>query len=276
MENCLVTKLKGSVDNDNLIKLGYIRVVQELDDAGKNNNFTFSKDATIYFENCTYKGSRQLNFFAGYSKSINNENIVLDSGETIARYQVPLYTIAIANFGTMQEIDCDRIIYADGKSDSFNSVLRFWSSVKFIGDTDKMIHTNLFLHLNNYNSGEIIDVTDMGLQGNAACFFFYGTNFKGSLDNMGFVIGQLSNNLRVPNNKNVSLNVETFVRNAVSAGNTSDNLTCSWLGASTTTFKGAPITSVAENTLAWEPYGTNQTKITLTVGGTTDTEIIDN
>lgn len=271
--NCLVTKLKGSVDNENLVKLGYIRFLQETNGDNKQNHITLSKNGIVYFENCTYNGSRQLNINALTDTTISNSMIVLDSGETVAKYQVPLYTLSVTNFGTEQEIDCDKIIYADGKYGDYNCNLLFWRGPKFIGDIDKVLHTNLHLFFGAYNSGEIIDVTDIGLQGNAICFDFNGTNFIGSLDNVGFKIG---NYLKVANTKNVSLNVETFVKNAVSAGITTNNVSCNYLGASNTTFKGVPITLAPANTLAWEPYGTNQTKITLTVGEDSDTEIIDN
>lgn len=263
MGQCLVTKLKGSVDNPNLERLGYITVAQSLHAQSAENNFNFSEPGVIYFKNCTYNGARELSFGLENVRP-SNSLIVLDEGETQAIYEIPLYTIKIASFGTKQEsIDAGRLSYAKGGQDVFDSVFNFYSAGSFVGDVHKMIHSNIRLLLLAINEGEVLDITDMGLPGNSFCNNFNSSKkLTGCADNIGFRIG-ITDNFQSGNTKNVTLTVENFVRNAVTAGTTTKTLNCPWFGAFAVYFDGNQIENISQNTLSWEPYGNNQTKITL-------------
>ena len=87
--NCLVTKLKESVNNDSLVKLGYLKA--EINGA-LLFNCTFPIACTVKFYGMTVDGQSTFNLEANQRLTITNRNTIVKTEEH-AYIEFPKYGI---------------------------------------------------------------------------------------------------------------------------------------------------------------------------------------
>jgi hypothetical protein len=274
MNDCLVTKLKASVNNKALERLGYITLEQSSSSSSKNS-FMFTEDATIWCVNCVYNGNENVNVPLNQSQdfSLDYANVTLDTGESLPfKYQIPLGIITRLTLGTKNTIDCDKFDYIPNLT-SFND----YAGCAYIGDTSKLINLGINLRLSNITEGNDIDITNMGLDGKSWSFTLNGSKkLTGSLNNLGKKVpsGSSSLTFSLPTTKDVSIDIDTFVRNAVAAGVTTKTMTGMDLVRITVRCNGTELANMGYNkSIHWEP-ASETGKTTITVGTNTDDYVV--
>jgi hypothetical protein len=270
MGNCLVTKLKGVVDNDNLPILGKLAFNAKRG-TGNNvyglNRIGFNEDATIEVLHGSIGGQRSITIFANtFPYLIELGEFVTDEGYDYLTIVVPKYNIKYLTF--LQSLDVNFGVNVN-MNDFEYSIL---SGLYIIYNGDRQNKIKVIMNksvsekltelemASSEIQGEPFDVTDLGLNGRLSRLGLGGvTNLIGSMNNLGFSpISYLGG----PNTKNVSFNIEQFVANNRTAGRTTGSLSLPYIGACNCTFNGAAVDNQESNSLSW-------TATTITFNGVT-------
>lgn len=243
MGNCLVKKLKGTVQNDNLPIYGMAKVYAK---AGSSFNIKTTPNSTILIKGGTLDGETEFVTNAeGWL--VHNNNIVSDGtyGEDIIQVIVPKYGIIRVSTFSM---DANDVEYSEGLS-----IL----GAKNIINANKLEKIFKFesltnVQLNNARLDVAVDISELGSNGvlTEALIGGNGINMIGSANKLG--MSPLTS-VVFPGTKNVTFSVETFVAYNRSAGRTTGSLDLGWVGGCNSTFNGQPIAVVKQNNLlSWD------------------------
>jgi hypothetical protein len=253
MENCLVTKLKGVVDNNNLPILGKMLVVVSTNDP----SFKFNKSATVKVLGGTVNGQTEISINAGIDLLILSSTIVSDGTYGEGKVGLLIDKYDLTNMQRIQKFDLEDILYSPF---AFLQVLPS-TIIENVEKFPVLCKKQEFIGLNSSSSNIAFDVTELGSNGVMTDIRLVGNKAAyGSLDKAG--MSPLTSNFSTPNTKNVSLNIETFVGYHRAAGRTTGSMSIQYLGACNCTFNGESVTNQADNSLSW-------TATTITLNGVT-------
>lgn len=253
MENCLVTKLKGVVDNDNLPIYGKAVIVVGTGDP----SLLFNKNTVVKVLGGTVNGQTEISVNAGSPLLITSSTIVSDGtyGEGQVGLQIDKYSLT----GIERPIsfDAEDIVYSPLSSIQTISS----TSVRNAESLTAHFTEQTFTQFNIQSNNIAINLTELGSNGTMVVVRTLGcSNVYGSLDKAG--MSPLSTQFSTPNTKNVSLNIETFVGYHRAAGRTTGSFSLPYLGACNCTFNGESVANLASNSLSW-------TATTITLNGVT-------
>lgn len=253
MGNCLVTKLKGVVDNDNLPIYGKAVVVVGAADPA----FTFNKNTTVKVLGGTVDGQTQIDVTGYNVLLINSSTVVSDGTYGEGKIGLLIDKYALTRMERIQKFNLEDILYSP-----FVYLQVLPSTI--IENVEKfpvLCKKQEFIGLNSSSSNIAFDVTELGSNGVMTDIRLISNNAAyGSLDKAG--MSPLTSNFSTPNTKNVSLNIETFVGYHRAAGRTTGSMSIQYLGACNCTFNGESVTNQADNSLSW-------TATTITLNGVT-------
>jgi hypothetical protein len=253
MGNCLVTKLKGVVENDNLPILGKLAFNEK---KGSGNSvyglkrIELSEGSYIDVQHGTIGGeTRKWIGPNDYKYLVDLGAFVVDEGYNDLKLLIPKYIIKRVTYLG----DASYPLHIDMNDYSYCNL------IEFAIDNGKasvvIINKSVIENLETFNigsctiEGEPFDVTDLGLNGIITTLNLGSVkNLKGSLNNLGFSPISI---LFGPNTKNVSFNIEQFVANSRTAGRTTGSLSLPWIGACNCTFNGAAVVNQNSNSLSW-------------------------
>ena len=253
MGNCLVTKLKGVVDNDNLPIYGKAVVVVGAVDP----SFRFNKNTTIKVLGGTVNGQTKISVNANTSLIITSSTIVSDGtyGEGKVGLLIDKYDLTYME--RIQKFDLEDILYSPFV---FLQILPS-TIVENVEKFPVLCKKQEFKGINASGTNIALDVTELGSNGIMTDIRLVSNNAAyGSLNKAG--MSPLTSHFSVPNTKNVFLNVETFVGYQRAAGRTTGSLSIQYLGACNCTFNGESVTNRPDNSLSW-------TATTITLNGVT-------
>jgi hypothetical protein len=285
MENCLVTKLKGTVENDNLNFLG--SVVTGLNSIGNDVSITLEAnssdtlkvtvigdgtlktiDKTIdYGKSRENNGSMYVKFDGGGKLKIDNkykiktldissnENKLLIDLSCLA-YMESLSTIALNNtaFGDVSEIK---------GINSLNSLI-ITRNPQAKGDITQLVNSCSNLsNISIFNTDITIDVNNItdSISTQLTQFVFSGTPMVGTIESFGKFINVEQMSFA---DVQVTGSVESFVQKQREKGRTAfaNPNNKNWYFNSIITFNGVVIGGGAKNDFSW-------TENTITLGGVT-------
>lgn len=253
MGNCLVTKLKGVVDNDNLPIFGKMLIV-----VGNNDpSIRFNKDTTVKILGGTIDGQTEISVNANSYMRITSSTIVSDGtyGEGQVGLLIDKYNIS--SFERIIKFDAEDLIYAPLTRIQLLSTSEVVNPEKLTTHFTETTFTEFDIRYNNF----AIDLTECGSNGAMVMIRTRDCrNVYGSLNKAG--MSPLTTDFSVPNTKNVSLNIETFVSYHRAAGRTTGSMSIGWLGSCNCTFNSASVANQENNSLSW-------TDTTITLNGTT-------
>ena len=273
MNNCLVTKLKGVVDNDNLNVLGCVDLSFNVsNDSEGITMFDVAQEVTIL--NGTFVDGSTTKTVGPGEFRINTNTVILNDGENVAKIRIPKYYLSDLGNLVMDEFDFNEVFkYAYSNDIGFFISTRV-KNVYNMQDFVERLGKRLLLN-SDINIVDGLDVTNLGLSGGlTACRFEDAKGITGTLDNLGYSPITI---ITVPaNSTNTMLTIENFVRNSVNPtkGNRpTGQFTCRSLHI-LANYKGGQISPSQDNnyTVSWQPSETGKTLIN--VNG--DEEIIDN
>lgn len=195
--DCLVTKLKGTVNNNNLLRLGEFAIHVIATSSGQDREFTWIAGQAGYVR--TLDGSNKIKYISSTGAFTNyveipagtrNHTIIFDSGE---------YDIVIGNMYNMRT--CNP--YAeDGLAFSANlNRLAEYSKDLFeisSGTTSNSVKTAIYLNLDNFAKN---DSTSLGIVSN--------------LNGPGFITGSIESLAAKPNLKQLFINNSTGVTGSI-------------------------------------------------------------
>lgn len=263
--NCLVTKLKGVVDNDNLEYLGMVK--EDLFPTMGTTKVIFNASSTAKILHGTVGGNTEVTFSANEDVYISNKGTILvDSGYDKATILIPKYSLTdifivgsqIGVGSYVPDVDLTKF-----KHSPLN--LLSISNGRVVPDIDVLNKVSSLVLINGRMAfTEECDISTLGANGVKTIINLtgFGTvpehNLKGSLDKSGCSPLTI---LNVPNTKAVSLSIENFVAYNRGAGRTTGTLSLPWLGACKATFNGGDVANQQNNHLSW-------TATTITLNGT--------
>lgn len=255
MENCLVTKYKAVVDNDNLTKLGVIKLTATTD----TNNYirvNFNGEHIVKILNT----NESVEFAWGGAKKIDGHTVKVIGGSEAA----PGFSMTSA---------CDVVMEIEGKYDIETFSIQYVSSIK--GGIDSLYSTLEVLQLegntmsfNTSSFKKFTNLTEINL----------GTNFSSFTGNLGdladltlleelragkatnyisgdiSVLGKLTalTTFYMSGNNNITGTLESFVAAQRTNGRTTEStgINFAW-GLYGVTFNGAAISRTHSCTLTW-------------------------
>jgi hypothetical protein len=253
MGNCLVTKLKGVVDNNNLPIYGKAVVV-----VGANDPFiSFNKNTTVKVLGGTVNGQTEISINVATNLLIASSTIVSDGTYGEGKVGLLIDKYALTRMERIQKFDLEDILYSPFV---FLQILPS-TIVENVEKFPVLCKKQEFTGINASNTNIAFDVTELGSNGVMTDIRLISNNAAyGSLDKAG--MSPLTSNFNVPGTKNVSLNIETFVGYQRAAGRTTRSLSIQYLGACNCTFNGESVTNRPDNSLSW-------TATTITLNGVT-------
>ncbi len=279
--NCLVTKLKGIVNNPSLEKLGVINV--EFVEGGA---VLFSEEQEVTLLNGTFKstGNNKITISANTMFYFTTNTCILNTGETIYNVEVPKYHLCGARGIASNIVDLNKLYKW---SDAPYVELYFLSgthTIKGINDYTGKFGGQLVTTSGQFVPTEKWNVNNLGINGRLTRLYishFANGWMEGNFDNLGcsplteiVFPGGLA--------ENCSFNIESFVRNNVANGRATYSISnFAHPGAVNAMFKENLLTSdVNKNySISWTPSATaGSTDIVLTdkSTGTSQTETITN
>ena len=265
MENCLVTKLKGSVNNNNLIKLGYMLVGSYLPDNQKNFYMRFKKESKVRCLNGTFKstGTRERTY-AGEGVLYSGNDIIPDNPDaTVITLEVPKYSDSwtycrnICGTAETNIIDASFLEYVDDGSDisflgsGYTPVTTVVKNFK-IEYAKKMFTSSTSFYLSSCILDINLTLLGENLSNDCASINMSQTvGCTGSLDSVGKRTNIIS--LIPPSSKNVTLDLVNFVNFARAAERTTGSVNIKFADAITIKANGViiPLTPSSDNMLEW-------------------------
>lgn len=266
MNDCLVTKLKGTVNNDSLEYLGMVPVRT----TGTNGltKFILTEAGQVKVLNGTVGGKTAFSVAANDDKwVVNYGTVVVAQGYDYVTLLLPKYTIKSLIFNNGGYVDMTQLKYSPieilncGPNATIVVDEEFFSGLKeFVANQSETVLS------------DTLDVSDWGKTGVGITLNIQGITspkLVGSLNNAG-----CSNaGLYAPNTKTVSIVIETFVSNHWRAGRTTKTMTLHYLGQCDATFNGASVAAQQNNSLSWAPNASDNTKIDITLNGVTHSAV---
>lgn len=277
MGNCLVTKLKGVVDNENLPKLDEFIINLNVTRQGGvqyNNVFgispfigdDYTKEKVIvtgghnaYSYNTTSMEADQNLGSEITASSPSGISICFPEVGEYAIKVTPKYKFYNLSFPEFAVFDVGELKYSKSYAFNANNCRSLTGNLDEFLINSKDILLTLYLtsceHL-EFNVENLLNIT------NLATLYLNSVGAKGDFESLGTIYGNIQS-FRISGTQVVG-SIEGFVRNAVAAGVTTKSTNFEWLGSNIgITYNGAAITNQESNPISWEPYGNNQTKITL-------------
>lgn len=260
--NCLQTKLKGVVNNDNLPVLGYTKMKILL---GANNHILVSKSSEIILLDGIFTSTGTNKAIASDSTAtyFNTSTVTPNTqGDTYTYVTalIPKYaTTYIVSVNTIDgAIDLSWMNYSS-KANKRKGVYMTYQSSKFnaIGLKND---PDLFADIYDFMIGNAIlenpiDITNLGKNGLLHAFDLrnISENIYGSLDNLGKSNVQNWTAAYFPNTKAVSFDIVNFVNNNRNAGRTTGNINLLYVGQVTVKVNGTTkvIPIEKDNNLTW-------------------------
>lgn len=254
MKNCLVTKLKSTVNNDGLKPFGYIPVKYTESVNSAENVMVCAEAQSAKVIGGTVNGSTTVDFTGSGDKYYGTfDNCSYDNGQDLTLY-IPKY--AIKNI-RCNELDAEDLVFATNLA---NIYMRDYSRIVNASKLDDIADRFKTFYFAKGSFDEPFDVTKLGSTGNLIILGLAKvSNVKGSLDNCGL---SPITELIVPDSKDVTLTIENFVANQRSINRTTGSLNISWLGVISCYFNGQLVAAQQDNSLSW-------TASTITLNGTT-------
>lgn len=269
MENCLVTKLKGVADNDNLTRFGYFRIRMSVGTLSNNNTIRFTEASVCKVIGGTINGQSELvsdpndvNHTVTYTGAVVSDGTY----DGYVMLEIPKYTL------TQIDLEDSSAVLFDVNAEDFvfstaltNLILPNNGTINNVSSLTSILANLRAFTLNNYAGSEALDVTNLGKDGNLVVFYLLGTsNAKGSLNNLGF--SNITIGSGFPSSKNVTFSIEQFVANNRTAGRTTGSCNNLFhIGRVNATFNGDVIEDKSE------AYEISWTATTITFDGVTIT-----
>jgi hypothetical protein len=272
--NCLITKLKGIVDNNNLPYYGEMKIAFQINKGDILLGQLTDDWQVLNYKvlDGTYDGLTEFTKGGAYLKS--NKLVPTDPNKNYCTLSIEKYNVNIiqANFDSRNN-DAPVIDFSDLMYNS-NSYLELYLSrqncvnIDKLSDyMDKMRVINI-LEIKSVD-GTVLNLSRLGTTGRLLSFnlgnLILGS--EGSFNGIGFSAQTLISNPTAqnifPNGENVHFSVEEFVANARSSGVTSGTINnFKYVGACNATFNDSRIENTADNPLSW-------TANTITIKGVT-------
>lgn len=260
MNNCLVTKLKAVVNNDNLKVFGMLKVKVSVGTFPANNLIAFAQSETMKVLGGTIDGLTQI---TGNSFYFENKTVVSDG--TYDGYVVlliPKYNITrFWLLNMFYDIDCNDLVNSPITSFYLNS-----NSFNNISSLQKFLaNSNMASITGHAVDDTVLDISDLGKNGELTYFTLSGTTtLIGSLDNLGCsALSTSSGGMTFPPTKQVSFVVENFVANNRAKGRTTGSYSMlKRIGECNATIYGNIIQVKDSYSLSW-------TENTITLDGVT-------
>lgn len=261
MGNCLVKKLKGVVNNDNLPILGFNKYKVNLTSASLGATVRFTESSKIILLDGTWSdtGLREKIIPAKntYYPSINT--IVPDiPGAEFCTILIPSYTCYA--YGYLTPVNGDKVEYPGLKYVSIESIDNFCilnldDHLTIVSEVPNAILPFMrVFRCSNTTFNKPLDITGIGANGGLLSFNMGNSGRSndvfGSLDSLG------RNNATIeylPDTKNVSLDLVNYVNNHRSSGRTTGSVDLPYLGSITVKANGTIIDVIKKqhNVLAW-------------------------
>lgn len=258
MENCLVTKLKGVVDNDNLIHLNEFRVNARV---ANNGNPAFKSSETQSLT--ILKGNAT---FTGGTKSINigqfwpSERFVTDGDQNIVLSVADKYKLMHVNYGPL-DIESIEILKYCTELTAIELYIQFAISASELINSLPEQFTELNIGNSTQLDGNLRELAD-AYASTLTEIRFYNTAIIGDFGELGRFVNMTTYFLTPVG---IIGDVVDFVANKRLAGITSGSVTAEWLGGDgRIKFNGNTIQTIQNNTISW-------TADTITVNGETIT-----
>lgn len=275
MENCLITKLKGTVNNDSLLKVGELRLNIKISEALANqyyNRFiitppvgtdTFTVKVSGGHNMWSYNSSdmqadvnwgSEKTFTGGFTicfPETGEYSVSVMSKYTIKTVEIPFTAtnpaidVATFNYLPLMSLKAQNIRAIASLAGDFNDFIEHVKSSLGIISAE---YQDIYLDVAN-----LTKLTQLESATLANC-----KNVTGDVSELG----KLSINVNIQGT-GVSGNIEDFVKSKVNIANIATG-TCPAINFNNTSvqYKGTPVSNVGSGNIAWEPYGNNQTKIT--------------
>ena len=227
MGNCLVTKLKGVVDNDNLPYFGCLTYLANSALAANQSNQTirFSQSAEINVIGGKYQGQTTAIIPANTTIKFSADNLTADDPtKPIIKIIVPKYHLS--GWGLDASPEVEPIDYTEifKYTDSPYVGAYAWMGHRKVKLNDDVISKWDGSFIFDYNTEEI-DVTSLGLSRRVVVVNLANSNFYGSLDNLGFSDA----NIQYVGDGKMVIDLVTFVNNHRSCGRTTGSKTLPFL-----------------------------------------------
>lgn len=258
MGNCLVTKLKGVVDNDNLIHLNEFRVNARVANNG-NPAFRSSETQSLTI----LKGDAT---FTGGVKSINigqfwpSERFVTDGAQNIVLSVADKHKLTHVNYNPLDIESIEILKYCTALTGVEINIQCAISVSELVSNLPEQI-TILNIAGSNQLEGNIKELAD-AYASTLTEIRTWGTTIVGDFGEFGRFVN-ITTYYSTPNG--IRGDVIDFVTNKRAAGVTSGSVTAEWLGGDgRVKFNGNTIQTIQNNTISW-------TADTITVNGETIT-----
>ena len=254
MNNCLVTKLKASVDNDNLDVLGKCKV-RIVSGGTPSCILRFTEDTVVKLVNCTWNGQNIVNI--GNSTVTLNPIVLTGDNPYIEIDKYKVITIV----GEYISVDFDNLDYIENM---YSLKLTAAS-----GDVSKLMpkigNTEISPSMMRIYDGDISgDVSGLGLGGFIGDAVFPGnaTRLHGNLVNMANMTNTLTS-VTLPHTSSVYFDIIAFVKRARKVGVTTKSTIINFIG---TNYGNV---TVGDNTITTSRVELTWTPTTITYNGTT-------
>lgn len=193
--DCLVTKLKGTVNNNNFLRLGEFIIHVIATSSGQDREFTWIAGQAGYVR--TLDGSNKIKFISSAGAFTNYVEIPAGKGDHTIIFDSGEYDIVIGNMYNIRT--CNP--YAEGGlafSADLNRLAEYSQNLFEIGAPSNSGKTALYLNLDNFakNTG-----TSLGIVNN--------------LDGPGFIIGSIESLADKPNLIRLFVNNSTGVTGSI-------------------------------------------------------------
>ena len=265
INNCLVTKLNGVVDNDNLLPLGYEKFKFRVNDPYMGATVIFKENAKMILLDGTWKdnGTRELTIL-GASQFYPGFNTVTPDvqGSVYCTILIPKYICY--GYGNLYPLEGTDVYMSGFKYINANDIHHNYVYVNlYENETKWTIHDlkSQFLPklrvfwVSGAKFAEPLDITGIGSGGGIITFDMGNcgifNDVYGSLDSLGF--SNITNFGYLPNTKNVSIDLVNYVNNHRSSGRTSGSVNLLFVGSITVKVNGTvkEIENKRDNILAW-------------------------
>lgn len=275
--DCLVTKFKGAVDNDNLPILGYEKYSFKMDEPGNGAGLCLAEAGKLILLDgvWTANGTREMELQANYKFFPNSDSVTPDNpSQEYCTILVPKYTcyrylnvyplagettVDLTGFKYLQ--DQSRQVLTQGAHIDLRKLFTYEGgtaqehkyTIKGIEYVDLSEIT--LIEIPNIHLSESIDVTPLGSKGYLTHFTL--GNVKecyGILDNLGKSNINWDNGVYFPDTKNVSIDLVNFVNNRRNAGATTGTITFRILGSITVKANGTvlDVPLQSNDVLVWD------------------------
>jgi len=271
--NCLVKKLKASVQNENLSKLGIVQFGFTTQNGLAK--FSLNVSTRVNIVHGTIGGNTYIDYTAGQYNYLSNYGAIsIDEGYENAYVELPKYNITKLNLvkqssdSYIPTLDMDELLY---------SPIIEISGIGCNATLNETVLENLEVFaLIKSNFSNTVDITNLGRSKKLTQINLVGNpgGFVGCWDNVGFC--NLQGNVTF-GGSTTTVHMEIFIKNNISENRTSGSLNFPYLGGINAYFGGNRLKNAETNTFTWEPDVTaGRTKITYNNGTTEISEIIDN